>query len=104
MLDDLKERVTSALSRVELAEPAPPPPPPEPALRMVHPDPHGATDGSLALADADAVTVRVAPAARANASVDPNDPATWAATPRNAPCPCGSGRKYKHCHGALRQA
>src|SRR3546814_4992075 len=21
---------------------------------------------------------------------------------RNAPCPCGSGRKYKHCHGALR--
>jgi preprotein translocase subunit SecA len=20
---------------------------------------------------------------------------------RNAPCPCGSGRKYKHCHGAL---
>jgi len=21
--------------------------------------------------------------------------------PRNAPCPCGSGKKYKHCHGAL---
>ena len=21
--------------------------------------------------------------------------------PRNAPCPCGSGRKYKHCHGKL---
>ncbi|MFN4359080.1 SEC-C metal-binding domain-containing protein, partial [Sphingopyxis alaskensis] len=20
---------------------------------------------------------------------------------RNAPCPCGSGRKYKHCHGAI---
>jgi preprotein translocase subunit SecA len=20
---------------------------------------------------------------------------------RNAPCPCGSGRKYKHCHGQL---
>jgi len=20
---------------------------------------------------------------------------------RNSPCPCGSGRKYKHCHGAL---
>jgi preprotein translocase subunit SecA len=32
---------------------------------------------------------------------DPNDPATWAATPRNAPCPCGSGKKYKHCHGRL---
>jgi preprotein translocase subunit SecA len=21
-------------------------------------------------------------------------------TPRNAPCPCGSGKKYKRCHGA----
>jgi preprotein translocase subunit SecA len=31
--------------------------------------------------------------------VDPNDPTTWAATPRNAACPCGSGKKYKHCHG-----
>jgi preprotein translocase subunit SecA len=24
----------------------------------------------------------------------------FAAVPRNAPCPCGSGKKYKHCHGA----
>ncbi|MBI1215633.1 MAG: preprotein translocase subunit SecA [Alphaproteobacteria bacterium] len=28
-----------------------------------------------------------------------DDPATWAKTPRNAPCPCGSGKKYKYCHG-----
>ena len=28
------------------------------------------------------------------------DPNTWHHTPRNAPCPCGSGKKYKHCHGA----
>ncbi|HET9019259.1 MAG TPA: SEC-C domain-containing protein, partial [Acetobacteraceae bacterium] len=34
-----------------------------------------------------------------SAAVDPNDPATWANSPRNAPCPCGSGRKFKHCHG-----
>jgi preprotein translocase subunit SecA len=33
--------------------------------------------------------------------VDPNNPRTWDKTQRNAPCPCGSGRKYKHCHGAL---
>ena len=33
--------------------------------------------------------------------VDPNNPATWGKVQRNAPCPCGSGRKYKHCHGAL---
>jgi preprotein translocase subunit SecA len=29
-----------------------------------------------------------------NVSIDPK-------TPRNAPCPCGSGKKYKHCHGRL---
>ncbi|HEX4635812.1 MAG TPA: preprotein translocase subunit SecA [Rhizomicrobium sp.] len=33
--------------------------------------------------------------------VDPNNPKTWERVQRNAPCPCGSGRKYKHCHGAL---
>ena len=33
--------------------------------------------------------------------VDPNNPRTWDKVSRNAPCPCGSGRKYKHCHGAL---
>ena len=32
---------------------------------------------------------------------DQNDPATWSKTPRNAPCPCGSGKKYKQCHGQL---
>ena len=31
--------------------------------------------------------------------IDPNDPATWGKVSRNAPCPCGSGKKYKHCHG-----
>jgi preprotein translocase subunit SecA len=36
-----------------------------------------------------------------DAPVDPNNPRTWVNTARNAPCPCGSGRKYKHCHGTL---
>ncbi len=30
---------------------------------------------------------------------DEKDPETWTDTPRNAPCPCGSQKKYKHCHG-----
>ncbi len=30
---------------------------------------------------------------------NPDDEKTWGGTPRNAPCPCGSGKKYKHCHG-----
>jgi preprotein translocase subunit SecA len=25
----------------------------------------------------------------------------WSKTPRNAPCPCGSGKKYKQCHGKV---
>jgi preprotein translocase subunit SecA len=30
---------------------------------------------------------------------NPNDPASWGKVGRNEPCPCGSGKKYKHCHG-----
>lgn len=32
---------------------------------------------------------------------DQNDPSTWGSVGRNAPCPCGSGKKYKQCHGKL---
>ncbi|KQT54012.1 MULTISPECIES: preprotein translocase subunit SecA [unclassified Aureimonas] len=31
---------------------------------------------------------------------DPNDPSSWGEVGRNEPCPCGSGKKFKHCHGA----
>jgi preprotein translocase subunit SecA len=46
-----------------------------------------AQDGDTALA--------VAPPASQLAS------SPWAKTPRNAPCPCGSGKKFKHCHGKV---
>jgi preprotein translocase subunit SecA len=46
-----------------------------------------------------------APDATAAAPVfDENDPASWGNPGRNAPCPCGSGRKFKHCHGRLAQS
>src|SRR6056297_2659382 len=32
---------------------------------------------------------------------DENDPATWGNPGRNQMCPCGSGKKFKHCHGRL---
>jgi preprotein translocase subunit SecA len=38
---------------------------------------------------------------RAAAQIDANNPATWGKVRRNAPCPCGSGKKYKHCHGSV---
>jgi preprotein translocase subunit SecA len=104
MLEDLRERVTSVLMRIELS-PAAPPPMPEPVrvMDMRHPDPNQ-TGGELEYADADpgpayGTATQAARAPLVSASVDPNDPTTWAATPRNAPCPCGSGKKYKHCHG-----
>ncbi|WP_425505454.1 SEC-C metal-binding domain-containing protein [Sphingomonas lacunae] len=38
----------------------------------------------------------MAAAPQAGGAADVPPPAS-----RNAPCPCGSGQKYKHCHGAL---
>ena len=35
------------------------------------------------------------------AGFDENDPSTWGNPGRNEPCPCGSGKKFKHCHGRL---
>ena len=95
LLDELKERVTQALARVELgpdpnaASYAPPPSPP-PMIES-HPDPEPQV-ANYGMAETDTLT-------RVAAGVDPNDPTTWAATPRNAACPCGSGKKFKHCHG-----
>ena len=33
--------------------------------------------------------------------IDPHEPETWGKVPRNAVCPCGSAKKYKHCHGRV---
>lgn len=41
------------------------------------------------------------PAGTPIAGFDETDPATWGNPGRNAPCPCGSGKKFKHCHGRL---
>ncbi|OYV34822.1 MAG: preprotein translocase subunit SecA [Rhodospirillales bacterium 20-64-7] len=100
MLGELKERVTSLLARVELA----PERPPEPMMtRMmeIHAEPESALASELALAEPLTVPTPIVSEPMRTAAVDPNNEATWAATPRNAPCPCGSGKKYKHCHGKL---
>jgi preprotein translocase subunit SecA len=107
MLDDLKERVTNALSHVVIgggpdgaAAPVPPPPPPTPMFAL-HPAPESGF-GGLALAEppAPAAAPGLVQPYRAE-EIDPNRPETWSATPRNAPCPCGSGKKYKYCHGRV---
>ena len=105
MLGELRERVTGVLMRVELRPEAPPPmPEPVRVMDLRHPDPamaemEMAGAGFEPVPMAAGAAPALAAAARRAEGVDPNDPATWYRTPRNAPCPCGSGKKYKHCHG-----
>ncbi len=50
---------------------------------------------------AGAAAQAVGAAAEAAPAFDENDPTTWGDVGRNDPCPCGSGKKYKHCHGRM---
>jgi preprotein translocase subunit SecA len=103
MLDEMKERVTMLLARVEIGQEPPQLAPARGPVQMVesHPDP------AMALASAEPVyemaggaePIRLTSTPVRAERVDPNDPSTWRGTPRNAPCPCGSGKKFKHCHG-----
>ena len=89
MLDDLKERVTKTIAGLQLqAEMAPPPMP-----TMFENHPEAVLEGAST-----APNVMVSMEAPEEILVS-DDPATWINTPRNAACPCGSGKKYKHCHG-----
>ena len=97
MLAQLRDTVTGVLSHVELrvqrAEDVPQPREPQ-RMRESREDPvlaeAMAGDGGGGNGEAQSQ--------RAPAS-DGGNP--WAKTPRNALCPCGSGKKYKHCHGRL---
>ena len=44
-------------------------------------------------------TVEAAVEERPAVKRDPRDPTTWGKVGRNEECPCGSGKKFKHCHG-----
>jgi preprotein translocase subunit SecA len=109
MLARLRESVTGALSHLELRVEMPVDMPQSPdgsawqeqheessALHEVEEERELATAGAGGGAVAQPAQI-----SRAAASViDPADPSTWGKVPRNAACPCGSGKKYKHCHGA----
>ncbi|KZM50478.1 preprotein translocase subunit SecA [Labrenzia sp. OB1] len=91
MLTQLRQTTTAQLLRVELVTEQPPQMPAEPEMHAHHIDPLTGED-EMAVADA-----RLA----ASSQRDPNNPETWGKVGRNELCPCGSGKKYKHCHGAL---
>ena len=62
------------------------------------PRPQAAPEMATAGAAPAALASSTAPA---RANFDESDPKTWGSPSRNEPCPCGSGEKFKHCHGKL---
>jgi preprotein translocase subunit SecA len=106
MLDAIREDVTKTIAHAQFRMQEPPPLPDLPDFITTHFDPFTGEDNSN---DIDAGTLGlittqlpplqiIQPAAPAELG---DDPASWVGVvSRNAPCPCGSGRKYKHCHGA----
>lgn len=98
MLVRVREQTTSILARVEIRAEEPPQElfsRPSVPMHESRGDLVEAEDGAAAQ---EGLPARPVSQAR-NAMVDPNDPATWKHAPRNGPCPCGSGKKYKYCHG-----
>ena len=53
------------------------------------------------MAQGQSQTSEQTPAEPVNANFDETDPSSWGNLGRNAPCPCGSGKRFKHCHGRL---
>ncbi|KAA5802363.1 preprotein translocase subunit SecA [Alkalicaulis satelles] len=104
LLDELRFETTRMLFNLRVAPSAPPAAPTPPQdIEARHIDP--ATGRNTMDSDPGAPPAgrpRSPLSSRAAATaLDPNDPSTWGRVPRNAPCPCGSGKKYKHCHGQV---
>ncbi|HEV7257170.1 MAG TPA: preprotein translocase subunit SecA [Bosea sp. (in: a-proteobacteria)] len=89
LIGRLREQVTGNLMRIEVRFEQPEEvAPPQDTL----PSPFGGYGGGgtqFAAIEADTAVL----------DRDPNDPSSWGRVGRNEPCPCGSGKKFKHCHG-----
>ncbi|SMC33838.1 protein translocase subunit secA [Fulvimarina manganoxydans] len=99
MLGNMRERVTTQLMQVEIVRPE------DAQMDLRPPEVEGhhvdATTGEDEFGNGgERMTANFTPAAADGLRVDPNDPSTWGQVGRNEPCPCGSGKKFKHCHGA----
>ena len=100
MIQQLREGVTAQLMRVEIVQA----PPPEEQAQLPYMEAHkidpttGEDEMALAAAGAETLARHGIPAQR-QPKRDPNDPTSWGKVGRNEVCPCGSGKKYKHCHG-----
>ncbi|NGN44892.1 preprotein translocase subunit SecA [Mesorhizobium sp. CGMCC 1.15528] len=98
MLGNLRQAVTAQLMRVELVrEAADAPPPQAPQTFGQHID---ASTGEDDFGDTMTAVMEDSRVVAAE-DRDPTDQRTWGKVGRNEACPCGSGKKYKHCHGAF---
>jgi preprotein translocase subunit SecA len=95
LLGNLRRAVTGQLSHVEIQQ-RPPEPPPLPVGVAQHINPSTGEDEM-----AQAAAQMPAPRPQARPKRDAKNPSTWGKVGRNEPCPCGSGKKYKQCHGMV---
>ena len=106
MLSVIREDVTSALAHAQFRM-EPPPLPEMPDIFTQHIDPFSGDDDSADMdASTGAILSRLPPLQAPSQSPRPDLPDNMEdgdvlPVSRNAPCPCGSGLKYKHCHGQL---
>ncbi len=102
MLGQLREAVSGQLAHVELSmgDDLPSLDDAElPEMEAHHMDLSSGEDDFHG-SDSEAVSAPVI-SRKAAVALDPDDPSTWGKVARNAKCPCGSGKKYKQCHGRL---
>nr|WP_295236944.1 preprotein translocase subunit SecA [uncultured Brevundimonas sp.] len=96
LLYDLRHNVTRWLMTVEFRFQAPPE---LPEFQEIHLNP-GTGENEMANPSAQNPEGALIGDDRSKLPVEALPPG-WEMTGRNSPCPCGSGRKFKHCHGAL---
>ena len=100
LVSHLREAVTAQLMRVEIVPQQEEETAELPYMEAHHVDPTTGED-ELAMAGALAATAVTAGGGRSVAQAErrSEDPTSWGKVGRNEPCPCGSGKKFKHCHG-----
>ncbi len=107
LLTGLREQVVTLLASLQIRMEPPPMPEMPTQMHEVHEDPMLASsmsdDPAYDPADPDGggVATLHRPRQVAKGPTAPNDPSTWGKVSRNAACPCGSGKKFKHCHGRV---
>ena len=103
LLGNLRQAVTAQLMRVELVrQAAEAPPPTAPEMHGHHIDgTTGVDDFGEGVSPEGSVAIMREARIVAPEDRNPADPTSWGKVGRNEPCPCGSGKKYKHCHGTF---